>query len=81
VYLSHGTRIVGSVFSSVPRLIVKDESLIVLGISSSESALRQFVLSTDKFISEVRATNPTGNGVAAAFMSRWEGELDQEKLS
>jgi aerobic C4-dicarboxylate transport protein len=39
------------------------------------------VFSIDKFMSEVRAlTNITGNGVAAVFVSWWEGELDREKL-
>ena len=32
-------------------------------------------------MSEVRAlTNITGNGIAAVFLSFWEGELDQKKL-
>ena len=35
----------------------------------------------DKFMSEVRAlTNITGNGIAAVFVSWWEGELDQDML-
>ncbi len=39
------------------------------------------VFSIDKFMSEVRAlTNVTGNGVAAMFVSWWEGELDQARL-
>src|ERR1700688_3346356 len=39
------------------------------------------VFSVDKFMSEVRAlTNITGNGVAAVFVSWWEGELDSAKL-
>jgi aerobic C4-dicarboxylate transport protein len=39
------------------------------------------VFSIDKFMSEVRAlTNITGNGVAAVFVSWWEGELDKEAL-
>jgi aerobic C4-dicarboxylate transport protein len=39
------------------------------------------VFSVDKFMSEVRAlTNITGNGIAAVFVSWWEGELDHEKL-
>jgi aerobic C4-dicarboxylate transport protein len=39
------------------------------------------VFSIDKFMSEVRAlTNITGNGVAAVFVSWWEGELDQASL-
>jgi aerobic C4-dicarboxylate transport protein len=39
------------------------------------------VFSIDKFMSEVRAlTNITGNGIAAVFVSWWEGELDHEKL-
>ena len=39
------------------------------------------VLGIDKFMSECRAlTNITGNGVACAFVSWWEGELDRKKL-
>jgi aerobic C4-dicarboxylate transport protein len=39
------------------------------------------VLGIDKFMSEVRAlTNITGNGVAAVFVSWWEGELDHVRL-
>lgn len=39
------------------------------------------VFSIDKFMSEVRAlTNLTGNGIAAVFVSWWEGELDQATL-
>jgi aerobic C4-dicarboxylate transport protein len=35
----------------------------------------------DKFMSECRAlTNLIGNGVACVVISRWEGELDKEKL-
>jgi aerobic C4-dicarboxylate transport protein len=35
----------------------------------------------DKFMSECRAlTNVVGNGVAAIVVSRWEGELDSQKL-
>ena len=39
------------------------------------------VFSIDKFMSEVRAlTNITGNGIAAVFVSWWEGELDHEQM-
>jgi len=39
------------------------------------------VLGIDKFMSECRAlTNITGNGIACAFVSWWEGELDRHKL-
>ena len=35
----------------------------------------------DKFMSECRAlTNLIGNGVATVVLSRWEGELDKDKL-
>ena len=38
-------------------------------------------LGIDKFMSECRAlTNLVGNGVACVVVSRWEGELDTEKL-
>ena len=39
------------------------------------------ILGIDKFMSECRAlTNLVGNGVATIVISRWEGELDTEKL-
>jgi aerobic C4-dicarboxylate transport protein len=39
------------------------------------------LLGIDKFMSECRAlTNLVGNGVATVVISRWEGELDQDKL-
>jgi aerobic C4-dicarboxylate transport protein len=39
------------------------------------------VFSIDKFMSEVRAlTNILGNGIAAVFVSWWEGELDHATL-
>jgi aerobic C4-dicarboxylate transport protein len=40
------------------------------------------LLGIDKFMSECRAlTNLVGNGVATIVISRWEGELDVEKLN
>lgn len=39
------------------------------------------VLGIDKFMSECRAlTNFVGNGVACVVISRWEGELDKDRL-
>jgi aerobic C4-dicarboxylate transport protein len=39
------------------------------------------VVGIDKFMSECRAlTNLVGNGVATIVISRWEGELDAQKL-
>jgi aerobic C4-dicarboxylate transport protein len=39
------------------------------------------VVGIDKFMSECRAlTNLVGNGVATVVISRWEGELDTDKL-
>jgi len=39
------------------------------------------LLGVDKFMSECRAlTNLIGNGVATVVISRWEGELDTDKL-
>ena len=39
------------------------------------------LLGIDKFMSECRAlTNLVGNGVATVVISRWEGELDTERL-
>ncbi|MCE4222734.1 dicarboxylate/amino acid:cation symporter [Methylobacterium sp. C25] len=44
-------------------------------------AAMTLVLGVDKFMSECRAlTNLVGNGVATVVVSRWEGELDKEKL-
>ncbi|HEX8416133.1 MAG TPA: dicarboxylate/amino acid:cation symporter [Methylobacterium sp.] len=44
-------------------------------------AAMTLVLGIDKFMSECRAlTNLVGNGVATVVVSRWEGELDTEKL-
>jgi aerobic C4-dicarboxylate transport protein len=40
------------------------------------------ILGIDKFMSECRAlTNIIGNGVATIVVSKWEGELDKERLS
>jgi aerobic C4-dicarboxylate transport protein len=40
------------------------------------------ILGIDKFMSECRAlTNIIGNGVATVVVSRWEGELDMEKMN
>ena len=39
------------------------------------------LLGIDKFMSECRAlTNLIGNGVATVVISRWEGEMDADKL-
>jgi aerobic C4-dicarboxylate transport protein len=44
-------------------------------------AAMTLILGVDKFMSECRAiTNLIGNGVATVVVSRWEGELDREKL-
>jgi aerobic C4-dicarboxylate transport protein len=40
------------------------------------------IVGIDKFMSECRAlTNLVGNGVATVVISRWEGELDRDKLA
>jgi aerobic C4-dicarboxylate transport protein len=40
------------------------------------------ILGIDRFMSECRAlTNFIGNGVAAVFVARWEGELDRARLA
>ncbi|MFO1104657.1 MAG: dicarboxylate/amino acid:cation symporter [Amaricoccus sp.] len=40
------------------------------------------ILGVDRFMSEVRAlTNFIGNAVATIVVARWEGELDQDKLT
>jgi aerobic C4-dicarboxylate transport protein len=40
------------------------------------------ILGIDKFMSECRAlTNIIGNGVATIVVSKWEGELDKERLT
>ena len=39
------------------------------------------ILGIDRFMSEARSlTNFIGNGVATVVVSKWEGELDQDKL-
>jgi Na+/H+-dicarboxylate symporter len=39
------------------------------------------ILGIDRFMSEARAlTNFVGNGVAAVVVSKWEKELDEEKM-
>jgi aerobic C4-dicarboxylate transport protein len=67
---------------------IKDELLLVLGTSSSETALPGIPLESlamlvgiDRFMSECRAiTNLIGNGVATVAISRWEKELTPEVL-
>ena len=45
-------------------------------------AAMTLILGVDKFMSECRAlTNLVGNGVATIVISRWEGELDRDKLN
>lgn len=40
------------------------------------------ILGVDRFMSEARSlTNFVGNGIAAIVVSKWEGELDREKLT
>jgi aerobic C4-dicarboxylate transport protein len=40
------------------------------------------ILGVDRFMSEARAlTNLVGNGVATMVVSRWEGELDEDRMS
>jgi aerobic C4-dicarboxylate transport protein len=40
------------------------------------------ILGIDKFMSECRAlTNIIGNGVATVVVSKWEGELDKERMT
>jgi len=40
------------------------------------------ILGIDKFMSECRAlTNIIGNGVATVVVSKWERELDKERLT
>ena len=40
------------------------------------------ILGIDRFMSEARAlTNLIGNGVATIVVSRWENELDHDKLA
>ena len=39
------------------------------------------ILGIDRFMSEARAlTNLVGNGVATVVVSRWENELDKDRL-
>ena len=40
------------------------------------------ILGIDRFMSEARAlTNFIGNGVATVVVSKWENELDREKMA
>jgi aerobic C4-dicarboxylate transport protein len=40
------------------------------------------ILGVDRFMSECRAlTNFVGNAVATLVVSRWEGQLDRDKLA
>src|SRR6201999_1530997 len=51
---------------------------VVPGIPVESIAL---LVGIDRFMSECRAlTNLIGNGVATVVISRWEGELDADKL-
>jgi hypothetical protein len=61
---------------------IKGELSIVFGASSSESALRQFVLPIDKFMSEARA-HQTSPAMASPLVRVPAGraKLDQEKRS
>ena len=55
-------------------------TLTVVGTIPIESLAILFGI--DKFMSECRAlTNLVGNGVATIVVSRWEGELDRDKLN
>jgi aerobic C4-dicarboxylate transport protein len=55
-------------------------TLQVVGTIPIESLAILFGI--DKFMSECRAlTNLVGNGVATIVVSRWEGELDRDKLN
>jgi aerobic C4-dicarboxylate transport protein len=55
-------------------------TLQVVGTIPIESLAILFGI--DKFMSECRAlTNLVGNGVATVVVSRWEGELDRDKLN
>ncbi len=61
----------GFVTLAATRAIVPDIPIQALAI----------LVGIDKFMSECRAlTNLVGNGVATVVISRWEGELDTDKL-
>ena len=52
-------------------------TLVMLAIAGAMALL----LGIEKFMSECRAlTNVVGNGVATLVVSRWQGELDVEKM-
>ncbi|HKX07654.1 MAG TPA: dicarboxylate/amino acid:cation symporter [Stellaceae bacterium] len=60
--------------------IVLAATLQLVGTIPIESLAILFGI--DKFMSECRAlTNLVGNGVATVVVSRWEGELDRDKLN
>lgn len=50
-------------------------------LSTTDFVMNIIPLGIDRFMSEARAlVNMIGNGVATVVMSRWEKELDKEKL-
>jgi len=75
IFTSQGaTGVTGSGFITLAATLAVVPSVPVAGLS--------LILGIDRFMSEARAlTNLIGNGVATIVVSRWENELDVEKLN
>jgi Na+/H+-dicarboxylate symporter len=66
--------VTGSGFITLAATLAVVPSIPVAGLA--------LILGIDRFMSEARAiTNFIGNGVATIVVSKWENELDKEKLS
>jgi aerobic C4-dicarboxylate transport protein len=65
--------VTGAGFITLAATLAVVPSIPVAGLS--------LILGIDRFMSEARSlTNFIGNGVATVVVSKWEGELDQDKL-
>jgi aerobic C4-dicarboxylate transport protein len=65
--------VTGAGFITLAATLIAVPSVPVAGLA--------LILGIDRFMSEARAlTNVVGNGVATLVISRWEGELDRDKL-
>jgi aerobic C4-dicarboxylate transport protein len=66
--------VTGSGFITLAATFVAVPTIPVAGLA--------LILGVDRFMSEARAlTNLVGNGVATMVVSRWEGELDKDRMS
>ena len=63
---------------------IKEELLIVLGTSSSESVLPRMMAKMENLgakKSVVGLVITTGNGVATVVVAKWTGDLDSERMT